>query len=75
MLKIKDPLLDSQLEPATCYCKRCGQEIYHDGPVVTEDGRRMHMDCFEEYVTELLRTSPAIVADCLGMRYKEGEIE
>lgn len=71
MFLIKSPARDMQLEPATCYCKRCGQEIYHDGPVVTEDGRRMHMDCFEEYVAELLRTSPAIVAECLGMRYEE----
>lgn len=72
MLKIKDPLRDIQQEAPTCCCKRCGQEIYHDCPIVTEDGDRMHMDCFEEYVNELLRTSPAIVADCLGMRYEEG---
>lgn len=71
MLKIRDPLRDIQQEKPVCHCKRCGQEIYHDCPVVTEDGGRMHMDCFEEYVEELLKTSPAIVADCLGMRYEE----
>lgn len=70
MIKIKDPFRDVQQEKHACNCIRCGQEIYHDGPIVTEDGRRMHMDCFEEYVAELLRTSPAIVAECLGMRYE-----
>lgn len=66
-----EPALEPHDESPTCYCKRCGGEIYHDGPIVTEDGRRMHMDCFEEYVVDLLRTSPSIVAECMGMKYEE----
>nr|DAI38517.1 MAG TPA: hypothetical protein [Caudoviricetes sp.] len=31
----------------------------------------MCANCFQDRVKELLRVSPAIVADCLGMRYEE----
>lgn len=70
-MRLKPPLRDARREPPTAYCKRCGHEIYHGGPTVTEDGERMHDDCFEEYVKDLLKTSPAILAECLGMRYEE----
>lgn len=70
-MRLKPSLRDVQQEAPLCYCKRCGCEIYHDGPTVTEDGQRMHMECFEEYINGLLRTSPAIVAEFLGMKYEE----
>lgn len=63
------------LEPADPviigYCSKCKGELYQDEPTVYEDGKRMCIDCFRERVEQLLRNSPAIVADCLGMRYEE----
>lgn len=56
-------------------CDKCGGEIYQDEPTVDEDGKQMCVDCFHARVEELLKDSPAIVADCLGMRFKEGEID
>lgn len=53
------------------YCSKCKGELYQDEPTVYEDGKRMCIDCFRERVEQLLRNSPAIVADCLGMRYEE----
>lgn len=52
-------------------CDKCGGEIYQCEPTICEDGKRMCIDCFRERVETILRDSPAIVADCLGMRYEE----
>lgn len=70
---------DQPLEPPDPviigYCYKCKCEIYQDEPTAFEDGRRMCVDCFRARVEEILKDSPAVVADCLGMRYEEGEID
>lgn len=53
------------------YCAKCRGELYQGEQAVSEDGERMCMNCFENHVQELLQTSPALVAECLGMRYEE----
>lgn len=53
------------------YCSKCKGEIYQYEPTVFEDGKRMCIDCYHRKVEDLLRTSPAIVAECLGMRFEE----
>lgn len=53
-------------------CSKCKGELYQYDPTVFEDGKRMCVNCFRDRVEQLLRNSPAIVADCLGMRYEEG---
>lgn len=54
------------------YCSKCKGEIYQDEPTVYEDGKRMCVDCFRSRVEKILKDSPAIVADYLGMRYEGG---
>lgn len=56
------------------HCDKCSGEIYQDDPTVYEDGKQLCVDCFRARVEELLKDSPDIVADCLGMRYEEGRI-
>lgn len=53
------------------YCSKCKGEIYQDEPTIIEDGKRMCVDCFQSRVEGILKDSPAILADCLGMRYEE----
>lgn len=62
---------DPQDASPAWYCSKCGAEQYETDPIILEDGRRMCANCFQDRVKELLRVSPAIVADCLGMRYEE----
>lgn len=71
-LWLPEPSLDEPEPVIVGYCSKCKAEIYKDEPTVYEDGKRMCVDCFRERVEEILRYSPAIVADCLGMRYEEG---
>lgn len=68
---IPEPSLEPPDPVIIGYCSKCKGELYQDEPTVYEDGKRMCVDCFRERVEQLLRNSPAIVADCLGMRYKE----
>lgn len=71
MIRFEAPLLqDVQQSPPCGFCKRCGGEIYHEA-TITEDGGRMHLECFDEYIEELLTTNRALVAECMGMRYEE----
>lgn len=53
------------------HCDKCGGEIFQDEPTVIEDGERMCVDCFRERVEKILKDSPAIVAECLGMKFEE----
>lgn len=69
---IPEPSLDPPDPIIVCYCSKCKSEIYQGEPTAFEDGKRMCKDCYERRVKELLRNSPAIVAECLGMRYEEG---
>lgn len=66
-----EPSLDPPDPCIIGYCNKCGSEIYQDEPTVCEDGKRMCVDCFRARVEEILKDSPAIVAECLGMRYEE----
>lgn len=68
---IPEPPLEPPEPVIVGYCSKCKGEIYQDEPMVYEDGKRMCVDCFRNRVQELLGDSPAIVADCLGMRYEE----
>lgn len=70
-----EPSLNPPDPVITGHCDKCGGEIYQDEPTVYEGGKRMCVDCFRERVKEILKDSPVIVAECLGMRYKEGEID
>lgn len=70
-----EPSLDPPDPCISGYCSKCGGEIYQDEPTVCEDGKRMCVDCFRSRVEEILKDNPAIVAECLGMRYEEGEID
>lgn len=69
-------ILEQSLEPSdpviVGFCSKCKGELYQYGPTVFEDGKRMCVNCFRDRVEQLLRNSPAIVAECLGMRYEEG---
>lgn len=69
---IPEPSLEPPDPVIIGYCSKCKGELYQDEPAVCEDGKRMCVDCFQYRVEQLLRNSPAIVADCLGMRYEEG---
>lgn len=68
---IPEPFLDPPAPVIIGHCKKCGGEISQGEPTVFEDGKRMCVDCFRERVEEILKDSPAIVAECLGMRYEE----
>lgn len=68
---VLEPSLDEPEPVIVGYCSKCKTEIYKDEPTVYEDGKRMCMGCFRERVEGILRYSPAIMADCLGMRYEE----
>lgn len=70
-----EPSLDPPDPCISGYCNKCGGEIYLDEITVYDDGKRMCYCCFLERVGEILKDSPAIVAECLGMRYEEGEID
>lgn len=72
---IQEPSLEPPDPVIVGHCDKCGGEIYQYEPTVYEDGKRMCVDCFRARVGEILKDSPAIVADCLGMRYKEGAID
>ena len=67
--------LDQPDPDIVCRCDKCKGDIYQDEPTVFEDGNRMCVDCFRERVEEILKDSPAIVAECLGMEYKDGVID
>lgn len=67
-----EPPLDESEPVIVGYCSKCKGELYQGEPTVYEDGKTMCVGCFRERVEEILRYSPAIVADCLGMRYEEG---
>ena len=66
---------EPSLEPSDLvivgYCSKCKGELYQYEPTVYEDGKQMCVDCFRAPVEELLKDSPSLVADCLGMRYEE----
>lgn len=66
-----EPSLDPPDGYIVGYCCKCGGEIYYGEPTVLEDGTRMCVDCFQDYVKEILRDSPDIMADYLGMKYEE----
>lgn len=70
-----EPSLEPPAPVIVGQCDKCGGEIYQDEPTVFEDGKQMCVDCFRERIEEILKYSPAIVADCLGMRYEEGGID
>lgn len=70
-LNIKEPPLEPPDPVILGLCAKCGGELYQGEHTVLEDGKRMCLDCFARRVNSLLRISPAIVADCLGMRYEE----
>lgn len=67
-----EPAIEPDDEPPTCYCKRCGGEIYKYESLFYEDGEPMHAECFEEYVKELLKNSPDQIAELFGLKYEEG---
>lgn len=83
MMRLSEINSCNYLEPSTNpldfviigYCSKCKGEIYQDEPTVFEDGKGMCIDCFRARVEGILKDSPAIVAECLGMRYEEGEID
>lgn len=68
---IQDPPMDPFAPFIVGYCFRCKGEIYQGEPTIIEDGKRMCVDCFRANVESILRCSPAILAECMGMRYEE----
>ena len=61
------PLYDSQTTPASAYCEKCRQEVYHGEARIQWEGRWLCPDCFRAAVNKALRDSPEQVALEMGL--------
>lgn len=58
---------DRQEEVPAALCRRCGGEVYRGELLYYWEGRPICPDCFRLAVQRLLDTSPALLAQDLGV--------
>lgn len=60
-------LRDRQRDKPCLFCPVCEAELFSGDRVYLINGRPVCIECFEDWVRELLAVSPHILADRLGV--------